>query len=74
MTSTPPGAWMMPTYTRRPSLLIAMLFGCPLSGIAVGDLQRLGIDDVERALGFVADVDAAAVGRHRRAMVRPRCR
>ena len=43
-----------------------MLFGWPLSGICFGHLERLRVDDVERALGFVADVDAAAVGRDRR--------
>ena len=35
----------------------------------VRHLQRLGVDDVERAVGFVADVDAAAVRRDRRAVV-----
>ena len=33
------------------------------------DLQRLAVDDVERAVGFVADVDAAAVGRDRGAVI-----
>jgi hypothetical protein len=33
MTSTPPGAWAIPTYTRRPSRPTAMLFGWPLNGI-----------------------------------------
>ena len=32
-------------------------------------LERLGVDDVERAVGFVADVDAAAVRRDRRAVI-----
>ncbi len=35
ITSTPPGAWMIPTYTRRPSFATAMLLGCPLSGMRV---------------------------------------
>ena len=32
ITSTPPGAWAIPTYTRLPSLPTAMLLGWPLSG------------------------------------------
>src|SRR3989442_15582221 len=35
----------------------------------LGDLQRLQVRDVERRLGFVGDVEAAAVGRGPRAVV-----
>ena len=35
----------------------------PAQGNSLDDLVRLDVDDVEGALGFVADVDAAAVGR-----------
>ena len=62
-------SWMIPTYTRWPSRPTAMLLGWPLSGILLDDLQRLRVDDVERALRFVADVDAAAVGRDAGAVV-----